>query len=693
MNTKSLGFKLVAVMLSIIALGIIITAGIAAFISGNVIIQESLNKVTKSTLYEAERLDGWLSDQLANASTMAGFLSSMDDLADTLTANQTGASKSLEDQVVDTVRPLLKTVLDDNEAYFEIYFGFLDGTAVCGSGYQFNYAGGWRAPERGWYKLAMTDTSVAHITAPYVDDQTGELCITAVRAVINNGRLLGVIGSDIFVTDLLNITLNATVDGTGYSMLLDSNGDILIHPDAAFAPNSQGEFNNLGTFRNGAYSDLWKQISSSDGAYTYKDSNNIQQHYTSCELDATGWKMVSVVPESVVTKPIRTVIFVVIPVTVAILALAALLIYMVATKMISKPLIVLSGFMKKAGSTGDITLRPEDVENIGKLAQKKDEIGQTIEGCAAFVGHVTEIAEQLEMVANRDLSFDVELLSDADTMGVSLKQMVGNLNSIFSEIQAATNQVSTGSKQVADGAQTLAQGSTEQAASVEELSSSLAEIAERTKTNSTTAGKTASLSSAIKENAEKGSRQMDEMISAVNDINEASRNISKIIKTIDDIAFQTNILALNAAVEAARAGQHGKGFAVVAEEVRNLASKSAEAAKDTGAMIQNSMEKAELGSHIAGETAASLTEIVTGINESNLLIAEIADATEQQSLGIEQINIGIDQVAQVVQQNSATAEESAAASEEMSGQSDMLRQLIEQFKLRDNSGMYRGFSS
>ena len=353
--------------------------------------------------------------------------------------------------------------------------------------------------------------------------------------------------------------------------------------------------------------------------------------------------------------------------------------------MISKPLVKFTAFLQRAGSTGDITIYPDDEEVIRKYSKNKDEIGAMISGCASFVGHVVNIATELEIVASGDLTVEVELLSQSDTMGKSLSQVVDNLNHLFGGINSSANQVSAGSKHVADGSQALAQGATQQAASIEELSDSVAEVAERTKTNAGMAKEAAKLSDTIRGDAEEGSRQMDDMITAVKEINDASQSISKIIKTIDDIAFQTNILALNAAVEAARAGQHGKGFAVVAEEVRNLASKSAEAAKDTGNMIQNSMEKAELGSRIAGETAASLTKIATGINESSQLVVEIAKASEEQSMRITQINTGIDQVAQVVQQNSATAEESAAASEEMSSQSTILQEMISQFKFRSGS--------
>ncbi|MDR0490620.1 MAG: methyl-accepting chemotaxis protein [Oscillospiraceae bacterium] len=401
---------------------------------------------------------------------------------------------------------------------------------------------------------------------------------------------------------------------------------------------------------------------------------------TTIDMKKTAEEMSEVFVSNASNAASRTMIL-----TIVIACVAALISFLIALFManyFSVCLVPMAAFLKKAGTTGDIGVTPEERQLVGKYSQFKDELGNLAIGVTAFIRHVTNISDELKTLAQGDLTSDAKPLSDADVMGASLRDMVTSFNSMFGEINSATSQVSTGAKQVADGSQALAQGSTEQAVSIEQLSNSISAIADKTKTNADMAGRAATLANSIMQNAEKGSRQMDEMMLAVRDINMASQSISKVIKVIDDIAFQTNILALNAAVEAARAGQHGKGFAVVAEEVRNLASKSAEAAKETGNLIANSTEKAELGSRIAGETSASLAEIVQGINESGQLVSQIAQSSNAQSQGITQINEGIDQVAQVVQLNSATSEESAAASEQMSSQSSILEGLISQFKLK-----------
>jgi len=378
-------------------------------------------------------------------------------------------------------------------------------------------------------------------------------------------------------------------------------------------------------------------------------------------------------------------------ITVSVIAgiLSAILIFFFCMLMISKPLKKIGRFANKI-KTGELGLSSASDSNIA--VHSHDEVGvmaRTLEEAYIHLrDYVGEIQTRMDLLAGGDFSSDCTYAFDGDFTLIkdSINGIIQNLNNTMAEINSSTAQVATGSKQIADGAQSLAQGSTEQAASVEELSASIGDIAQKTKENAEKAERAATLANTIMHNAEKGSRQMGEMTTAVQEINQASQSISNVIKVIDDIAFQTNILALNAAVEAARAGQHGKGFAVVAEEVRNLAGKSAEAAKDTGGLISNSMEKAELGARIAEETAISLSEIVEGINESTQLVGEIASSSEEQSTGISQINTGIDQVAQVVQQNSATAQESAAASEQMSGQSSMLEQLIAQFKLKSSSG-------
>ncbi|MDL2219552.1 methyl-accepting chemotaxis protein [Ruminococcaceae bacterium OttesenSCG-928-O06] len=350
--------------------------------------------------------------------------------------------------------------------------------------------------------------------------------------------------------------------------------------------------------------------------------------------------------------------------------------------LITKPIGRVMQATKQVGETGSLEFSAEVVAQIKADATAKDETGQTALAFASMMDALIAKTKVLEQVAHGDLSVEVVKAGDEDTLGNAIEMMVNQMNEMFGEINTSTDQVSTGSSQIASGAQSLAQATTEQSATVEELLASISDVADKTRENAQRAEQAATLAGNIKQNAQQGTEQMARMTQAVEEINAASQAISAVIKVIDDIAFQTNILALNAAVEAARAGEHGKGFAVVADEVRNLAGKSAEAAKDTGSMIANTVEKAELGAQIARQTSESLDTIVAGVNESTAVVNEIAASSEQQSIAIEEINKGIDQVSHVVQQNSATAEESAAAAEEMSSQAAVLKSMVERFRLR-----------
>jgi methyl-accepting chemotaxis protein len=352
------------------------------------------------------------------------------------------------------------------------------------------------------------------------------------------------------------------------------------------------------------------------------------------------------------------------------------------SKLITGPIGYVTTILKAISTEGRTAFTDEEWAEQKALAAGKDECAE----CADYLGQTANalggVAGMLTRVSEGDLNFTHGAMSDHDQISHAIIKMLDNLNSMFGATRSASDQVFGGATQISEASQSLAQGSTEQAATVEELSASIEEVAIKTKANAERANDASQLSETIKKNAQKGSEQMAEMTEAVSEINQASQDISKVIKVIDDIAFQTNILALNAAVEAARAGEAGKGFAVVADEVRNLASKSAAAAKETGSLIENSMKKAELGSAIAAETATSLSEIVDGINRSTDLIAEIADSSEAQSMSINQINEGINQVSEVVQKNSATAEECAASAEELTAQSSILTENVAMFKLR-----------
>lgn len=297
---------------------------------------------------------------------------------------------------------------------------------------------------------------------------------------------------------------------------------------------------------------------------------------------------------------------------------------------------------------------------------------------------IKKLIKEADEISDGNLNVTINLTSkdEIGELAKSFKTMAHRLNEVLNNINISSNQVAIGSKQVSDSSISLSQGAAEQASSVEELTSSIEEISSQTKLNADNAKEADELSSTVKRNAKNGNEQMQQMLLSMEEINAASGSISKIIKVIDDIAFQTNILALNAAVEAARAGQHGKGFAVVAEEVRNLAARSASAAKETTEMIENSIKKVESGTKIANETAGALGEIVKGIGKVSEFINQISIASTEQASALQQINQGVIQVSQVVQENSATSEQSAAASEELAKQANILKEQVAQFKLK-----------
>lgn len=515
------------------------------------------------------------------------------------------------------------------------------------------------------------------ITEPYLDLDTGDQIITVSAPIYNkeNNKVIGIAGLDVH-TNKINalISQHNTSYKTAKTVLLSKNNVVLASKDKNEILKKVTEV--------GFSQPMLDDIARPRGEVLQFDDDGVHCYGVTGTIKASGWKVLLSIPEKEFLSSVNSTVHTVV-IFFALVAVILLGVMLFISRSITAPLKRLNSItdqMAKGNLDVEIDIHSQD--EVGRLAESMRALTQRLH---SYVDYISEISDALHEFGNGNLTLHLKQAYNGEFERIkeamlnaseTFKHTIGNMVEIAS-------QVANGSEQVASGSQMLAQGATEQASSIEELSAAIEEISEKVNKNAEHAIHAAKQVESVGKAADKSNERMNQMMNAIDEINAKSSEIGKIIKTIDDIAFQTNILALNAAVEAARAGAAGKGFAVVADEVRNLASKSAEAAKNTTALIEGSIRAVENGTFIANETGKVLKEVLDGVEQTIDVIHEISKASNEQASSISNTLQGIEQISMVVQANSATAEESSAASEELSGQAAILKELSNKFNLEE----------
>ena len=522
-----------------------------------------------------------------------------------------------------------------------------------------------------WYDDLLEKNDVV-VSEPYLDTVSGKTIISTVGPVFNESGsdIVGFVGFDIYQDSLTERLSGIKIGEEGFIDLISKTNTYIYSADESVIGTDIESVSAL--------SDDYKQKVAGNftGEFEYEYLGT-DYYAISGVCEVTGWSAVSNIPINEINQTRDQLILVLSIITIVILIILVVTLVLRIKKLISPLKFLTAGVEEFAQGSLGVEITVDTNDEIGSLA---DSIRMTIHNLKGIIDNISYILSEIS-AGNLCLTVDGNYIGDFMPIKDALINIVSSLNSTMTNINESSGQVALGADQVSSGAQTLSQGSTEQASSVEQLAATVNEIAGQVKENAVNAQDASRKASETGDQIMVSNQEMEEMVNAMDKISDSSKEIGKIIKTIEDIAFQTNILALNAAVEAARAGEAGKGFAVVADEVRNLASKSSDASKDTSVLIEGSLHAVENGIEIAQKTAMSLFEAVEGAKVVAETINKISDASTMQADAITQVTQGIDQISSVVQTNSATAEESAAASEELSGQAQVLKDLVGKFKL------------
>ena len=578
-----------------------------------------------------------------------------------------------EDMDIPAMTEYIKHTVGQNDAYpAGLYVALTDGSlyhATFVPGPDFN------ALEKSWYQNGIQSENF--ILGDVYFDEDSQSYVVGASGMLKNaaGETIGVAAADVYLDSISDIVADIQLEKSGGIFLIDTRTDTIIgHKDEEMTGRTLSEF------KNDMYAYAAGQIEKGEvGLSVYQDNTYIQV----AQVPGSEWVAVAYVSKSEVLQDLKTLTGMMASVAAAAVIIAVILIILLVRRIIGKPVKELSSVAARIAE-GELeqTIRYNSNDELGELA---DNFGQTVVRLRDYVDYINEVSEKLQDIARGNLAFTLshDYVGEFSKIKDSLEGISRSLNDTLGQINVAAGQVAEGAGYVSDGAQTLSLGSSQQTEAVERLASHINEVSEGIQKTAQGAQKASRIAQEVGSNILESNDKMQQMNGAIQKISDKSTEIHSIIKTIEDIAFQTNILALNAAVEAARAGEAGKGFAVVADEVRNLASKSSEAAQNTTVLIDQTVEAGEAGPGLALETAASMMAVVERAKEVTDLIDGIAEYSTKQAEATEEVIRGIDQISDVVQSNMSTAEKSAAASEELSGQSNMLKDLVSRFRLKE----------
>lgn len=594
----------------------------------------------------------------------------------TYAVGEIATSEILSDEAVSLADK--KAFLDSKvSAYYMRGTGFTDTNGI-------DFISGENVSDEEYFKVAMAGKT--YMSTPYISSDKKDMHIVVSAPVKRGEEVVSIVYFICDVNILASIVEGVSVGNNGTSYILDKHGRTIAYTDSETVLNSENiiEASKLNP-KNSYYADLavieQEMVSGKTGIGRYMDDvgDDCIQAYTPI-TGSDGWSIAITASVTEFLLPVKKWIFI----QSAISLLLCILGIIIAKK------IGLSIAAPITACTNRLQLMAQgDLHSPVPTSNAKDETKTLSEGMNTAISTISlytqDIDKMMGEMSNGNFSVvpSQQFIGDFKAIEESITKFLVYISQALGQMDGLADQVSRGSVQVSDGAQLLAQGATEQASAIEELAASIDQITNNVREiskNTTIAEETANGATRAVNDS---NVHMQNLMAAMTDINIKSEEISKIIKTIQDIAFQTNILALNAAVEAARAGQAGKGFAVVADEVRNLAGKSAEAAKNTTELIEASVNSINFGVKLAKETAENMLGVVDGTNATTDIITKIAQATDEQSESLSHVTIGIEQISTVVQTNSATSEESAAASEELSSQAHFMKELIGKFQLSD----------